>query len=159
MSLTAKLFSPFPLRPSCPTPFLDCQDFPPPFPYLPNCSLPLSLMFLLPRCLAAISSEPRPRYWCSASRVTRCSLQSDNRTRHTQSTGIFNYISLCYAFAKGSSANTLQPKDGTLNKYSTGRYARTSWSWLCSCTQKLTSLFPIDPVDGVVAQRGRPGRG
>jgi hypothetical protein len=32
------------------------------------------LMLLLPRCLEAMSSDPRPRYWCSASKVTRCSL-------------------------------------------------------------------------------------
>jgi hypothetical protein len=43
------------------------------------CCLPL--IFLLPRCFAAMSSEPRPRYWCSASRVTRCSLHTKNITR------------------------------------------------------------------------------
>jgi hypothetical protein len=43
------------------------------------CCLPL--IFLLPRCFAAMSSEPRPRYWCSASRVTRCSLHNKNIRR------------------------------------------------------------------------------
>ncbi len=41
----------------------------------------LPLIFLLPRCFAAMSSDPRPRYWCSASRVTRCSLDNKNIRR------------------------------------------------------------------------------